>query len=116
PPGLAAPPSRTGPTPQFQPADPARHHWFTGDGMIHAFALGGGRAAYRNRWIRTEKFRAEADAGRPMEGGVDTGSANTNIVAHAGRLLALEEAHLPMELAPATLATIGPQDFAGGLH
>jgi carotenoid cleavage dioxygenase-like enzyme len=37
---------RNGPNPQF----PAGHHWFLGDGMIHAFTLRDGCAAYRNRW------------------------------------------------------------------
>ena len=32
---------RTGPNPQFQPLDP-NYHWFTGDGMVHAFRIGGG--------------------------------------------------------------------------
>ncbi len=43
------------------------------------------------------------------------GVANTNIVWHAGRLLALEEAHLPVELDRATLATRGGQNFGGAL-
>ena len=35
--------------------------------------------------------------------GKDSGVANTNIVWHAGRLLALEEAHKPFELDPDSL-------------
>jgi len=27
---------RNGPNPQFEPRDP-NHHWFAGDGMVHAF-------------------------------------------------------------------------------
>ncbi|MBV9813012.1 MAG: carotenoid oxygenase family protein, partial [Acetobacteraceae bacterium] len=46
---------RNGPNPQFPPADPGRHHWFLGDGMVHAFTLAQGRAFYRNRWVRTGK-------------------------------------------------------------
>ena len=46
----------------------------------------------------------------------NTGVANTNIVWHAGRLLALEEAHLPFEVDPATLATRGVQNFGGALE
>ena len=37
----------------------------------------------------------------------DGGVANTNIIFHAGRLLALEEAHLPTEIEPGTLNTRG---------
>jgi carotenoid cleavage dioxygenase len=118
---------RNGPNPQFMPLDPMQHHWFTGDGMLHAFTLQNGRASYRNRWVRTGKFEAEAVAGRPLTSGYssapgadgdfpDEGVANTNVIWHAGRLLALEEGHLPIELDPAALATRGVQRFAGNLQ
>ena len=118
---------RNGPDPQFPPPDPAQHHWFSGDGMVHAFTLSSGRASYRNRWVRTAKWRAEAAAGRSLLAGygpaprgdgagfADEGTANTNVIRHAGRLLALEEGHLPVELDPATLATRGVQRFGGAL-
>ena len=115
---------RNGPNPQFPVA---AQHWFTGDGMVHAFHLADGRASYRNAWVRTAKWEAERTAGHPLvlgytsrpgsEGAfADEGVANTNVVWHAGRLLALEEGHLPIEIDPATLATRGVQDFAGGLR
>src|SRR4051812_10027939 len=122
PPGLAGTLFRNGPNPQFAPPDPARHHWFLGDGMVHGFTLGGGRASWRNRWIRTDKFLAERAAGRALATGFtgargldipDTGLANTSLAWHAGRLLALEEAHLPWALDPGTLATRGVEDFGG---
>lgn len=117
---------RNGPNPQFAPRD-ANHHWFVGDGMIHAFRIADGRVSYRNRWVRTPKWRMEHDAhkalfgswGNPMTtdpsvAGKDSGGvANTNIVWHGGKLLALEEAHLPQALDPETLATQGAWDFAG---
>jgi carotenoid cleavage dioxygenase len=114
---------RNGPNPQFPEA---QSHWFMGDGMVHAFTLRDGRASYRNRWVRTDKWRAQNAAGGPLAGGFfprtpdgvavpNTGVANTNIVWHAGRLLALEEAHLPFELDPATLDTRGVQNFEGAL-
>src|ERR1700739_4715303 len=94
---------RNGPNPQF---DMPGAHWFVGDGMLHAFHLENGRASYRNRWVRAPKCVAERDAGRALFTGfggrratdvppdvtTDGGVANTNIVFHAGRLLALEEA------------------------
>jgi carotenoid cleavage dioxygenase-like enzyme len=116
---------RNGPNPQF---DSPGAHWFVGDGMLHAFHLENGRASYRNRWVRTPKWQAEHDAGRALFTGfgrklpdapssvTDGGVANTNIVFHAGKLLALEEAHLPTEIEPGTLKTRGYQDFGGGLH
>ena len=118
---------RNGPNPQFTPVDPLQHHWFVGDGMIHAFTLRNGRASYRNRWVRTDKWAAEHAAGRSLLQGfggptaadvgiANTGVANTNIVWHGGRLLALEEAHLPYELDPASLATRGVQNFDGALE
>ena len=117
---------RNGPNPQFPTLDPAQSHWFTGDGMVHAFTLRDGRAAYRNRWVRTDKFLAERAAGhalvpafggsRPESPVADTGNANTNIIWHANRLLALEEAHPPYELDPATLATRGVQHFDGTIQ
>jgi len=117
---------RTGPNPQFEPRD-ANHHWFAGDGMIHGFYLDGGRASYRNRYVRTPKWLLENEAGRSLFGtfgnpmtsdpavlGKDSGVANTNIVWHAGRLLALEEGHKPTEMDPRTLETRGYVEAYGG--
>jgi carotenoid cleavage dioxygenase len=116
---------RNGPNPQF---DSPGAHWFVGDGMLHAFHLDNGRASYRNRWVRTPKWQAEREADRALFGGfgrrlpdapidiTDGGVANTNIIFHAGRLLALEEGHLPTEIEPGTLATRGYCDFGGRLH
>jgi carotenoid cleavage dioxygenase-like enzyme len=115
---------RNGPNPQF---DVPGAHWFVGDGMLHAFHLENGRAAYRNRWVRTPKWLAEHDAGRALFGGfgrklpgapaslTDGGVANTNIIFHGGRLLALEEAHLPTEIEPGTLTTRGYCNYGGAI-
>jgi carotenoid cleavage dioxygenase-like enzyme len=118
---------RNGPNPQFAPRD-ANFHWFLGDGMVHAFHIENGRVSYRNRWVRTPKWQAENAAHRALVGSggnpmtsdpsiadTDTGVANTNIVWHGGRLLALEEAHLPFMLDPDMLAPKGYQDFAGAM-
>jgi carotenoid cleavage dioxygenase-like enzyme len=128
PPELAGTFYRNGPNPQYAPRD-EHHHWFAGDGMIHAFDIGAGRVSYRNRWVRTEKFRLERAAGRslfgtfgnPMTsdpsvaGKVIDGLANTNILWHGDRLLALEEAHLPVALDWRSLETLGPCSFDGKL-
>jgi carotenoid cleavage dioxygenase len=116
---------RNGPNPQF--GAPGAH-WFVGDGMLHAFHLENGRASYRNRWVRTPKWQAEHDAGRALFGGFgrklpdapasttqDGGGANTNIVFHAGRLLALEEGHPPTEIEAGTLNRIGYCDYGHGI-
>lgn len=125
PPGLCGTLYRNGPNPQFAPRDARLHHWFLGDGMVHAFHIADGRVAYRNRWVRTARWQAEHQAGRalfagfgaqgadPAAAGVDSGVANTSLVWHAGRLLALEEAHLPFALDPVTLESLGYHDFGG---
>ncbi|MCH6561392.1 MAG: carotenoid oxygenase family protein [Myxococcales bacterium] len=117
---------RNGPNPQFAPRMP--YHWFDGDGMIHAFHIEDGRVDYRNRWIRTERFQLERTAGESLFGGLvnltasdarvqglSGNAANTNIVWHAGRLLALWEAGPPHQLDPETLETLGVFDFDGRL-
>src|SRR5262245_36644326 len=59
---------RNGPNPQFAPR--GRYHWFDGDGMIHAFTIGDGKAHYRNRWVRTRRFTMEREAGEALFGGL----------------------------------------------
>ena len=98
---------KNGPTP----------HWFAGDGMIHGVRLRDGRAEwYRNRWVRT-KALAGADRMDALTGTMDltVGLANTHVIAHAGRIFALEEGSLPNELTP-DVDTLGPCDFDGALR
>src|SRR5689334_24474164 len=47
-----------------------RYHPFDGDGMLHAVRFGGGRAAYRNRMVRTAGLAAELEAGTPLWAGI----------------------------------------------
>jgi carotenoid cleavage dioxygenase len=116
---------RNGPNPQFAPR--GQFHFFGGDGMVHAFTLENGRATYRNRWVRTPRFELERKAGQALFGGfgdpsksdpsvagADFGVANTHIIYHAGKLLALEESHLPFELTR-SLDSIGYYTFGGVL-
>jgi carotenoid cleavage dioxygenase len=118
---------RNGPDPQYPPR--GSHHWFAGDGMIHMFRIEDGRVRYRNRWARTVKWRMERAAGRalfsafdpaasdPSVAGVaEDGLANTNVVWHGNRLLALEEGHAPFELDPLTLDSLGPWRFDDALE
>ena len=114
---------RNGPNPAYEPL--GRYHWFDGDGMIHAVTLREGRASYRNRYVESRGLIEERAAGRALHRGLlelevteaptfkNTG--NTNIVWHAGKLLALMEAALPTELAAGTLATLAEYDFGGRL-
>ncbi len=117
---------RNGPNPQFAPR--GDYHWFGGDGMIHGYYIEDGRVGYRNRWVRTVKWNTEREAGEslfsafnPLDNdervqGLETdGLANTNVVWHGGKLLALEEAHAPFEVDPITLESKGPWSFGGKL-
>ena len=90
-------------------------HWFMGDGMVHGVRLQDGRARwYRNRAVRTHRLAGapaiRSDGSRDLTAGL----ANTNVIRHAGRILALEESSLPYELTP-ELDTGGPFDFSGAL-
>ena len=134
---------RNGPNPQFPPRGGERYHWFDGDGMLHAISFEAGAARFRNRWVRTRRFELERKAGRALFGGlrsmsrtdpeawreleaqglssydrvklaVDAG--NTNVIWHAGRLLALLEVELPTEVDPRTLETLGRHGFGGRLR
>ena len=102
---------RNGPNPRQ-----ANAHWFTGDGMIHGVRIEGGRAAwYRNRWVRTDSFVSDfplynSDGTRNLRASV----ANTHVVNHAGRTLALVESSLPYEITN-DLETVGAYDFGGKL-
>ncbi len=93
-------------------------HPFVGDGMVHGIRLRDGQAEwYRNRYVQTP-FVADPD--KPvidMEASLTdmaSSKANTNIVGHAGQLLALEEGHFPYVL-DGDLDTVGPTDFNGVL-
>ena len=48
---------RNGPNPMFPPFGD-KHHWFLGEGMVHAIHVEDGKASYRNRWGRTEPYQA----------------------------------------------------------
>jgi carotenoid cleavage dioxygenase len=127
PPGLSGSLYRVGPNPQFAPRDDS-YHWFSGDGMVHAFHIGGGKVSYSNRWARTPKWQLEHEAGHalfgtfgnpatsdPIAHGQNGGTANTSMLWHGNRLFALEESHQPFELDAFTLASKGHQSFGGSV-
>jgi carotenoid cleavage dioxygenase len=91
-------------------------HWFVGDGMLHGVELRDGRASwYRNRWVRTKALEGAGDFVR-ADGTVDRtiGVANTHVIGHAGKILALVETSFPTEVTE-TLDTVGPYDYDGRL-
>jgi len=130
PPGLRGSFVRNGPNPLFEPT--GRYNVLDGDGMLHGVTIGNGAASYRNRWVRSRGLQAELALGQAIYPGLgnvmdfpersltgDAGPvknvANTHIVRHAGRLLALWEGGLPTEVAP-SLDTVGEHDFGGRLR
>ena len=98
------------------------HHWFDGDGMVQQFTLGDGQVSHRGRLVRTGKLRTEQQAGRfvlpalgtqidnsPAVSGPDAmNAANTSVLEHAGRVLALWEGGSAYGLDPKDLSTLGP--------
>ncbi len=102
--------------------------FLNGDGMIHQVRIENGRAHLKTRYVQTDKLKRERAAGRALFGAyrnpftddpsvanVDRGTANTSVMWHGGKLLALKEAARPMALDPDTLETIGHHDFDGAL-
>ncbi len=93
-------------------------HPFLGDGMIHGVRLRDGNAEwYRNRYVKTPFI---TDPDRPVINvdsslrEMDSSKANTHVVGHAGKILALEEGHFPYVL-DGDLNTVGPTDYDGEL-
>ncbi|MDY7016532.1 MAG: carotenoid oxygenase family protein, partial [Cyanobacteriota bacterium] len=99
-------------------------HPFDGDGMICAFSFRDGRVYFRNRFVRTQAFVEEQEAGEILYRGVFgtqkpggwlqnlfdlrlKNIANTNIIYWGEKLLALWEAAEPYRLNPYTLETEG---------
>jgi len=95
-----------------------------GDGMVQSFRFHDAGVHYQNRFVRTEKFRAEQAAGRfiypswstqaPggfwanfMGTGQLTGQAGITVFPWQGRLYAFDECALPYELDPDSLDTSG---------
>ena len=84
-------------------------HWFLGQGMLHGVRLEAGRARwYRNRYVRTPYFENPGIQRVSSEGKFDrvASAANTHVIAHAGKLLALEEGSFPW-VVDAELRTVG---------
>ncbi|MEO1137241.1 MAG: carotenoid oxygenase family protein [Pseudomonadota bacterium] len=115
---------RNGPNPKSPPQ--GMHHWFDGDGMLHGLWFENGKARYRNRYVRSEDFNANGSsqlsgifepshdvAGRSV---VYKDTANTDVIVHNGRLLALWYiSGQPVAVDIETLETIRTENFGGKL-
>ena len=89
--------------------------WFLGEGMIHGVEIQNGKAIwYRNRYIQTPLLKEDVMTREVMR--IPGNSlANTHVVGHAGKFLALQEMHAPYELTK-DLETVGSYDFDGKLE
>jgi carotenoid cleavage dioxygenase len=99
------------------------------DGMVAKLEIKGGRASYAIRYVRTERFVAEQEAGRalfghyrqpysddPAAAGIDRTVANTTPIWHGGRLYMTKEDGRGYEIDPHTLETVGRWDYGGRLR
>ncbi len=110
--------------PTFLPDDTL----LSGDGMISALRIAGGKASFDMRFVQTARHKAEVAAGKALFGryrnpytddpsvaGVDRTVANTTPVWHAGKLLMTKEDGRAYRIDPQTLETLGSHDFDGAL-
>lgn len=112
---------RNGPNPQFPPL--GSYHWFDGDGMLHSVKIAKGKAAYRNRYVQTLAFEKERAANMALwtgllsppqtdnPYGLGKNNANTSLVYHHHKLLALWEGGLPYQINHQSLETLGEYNF-----
>lgn len=116
---------RVHPDQQFPPMFDS-DQFFNGDGSISLFRFRNGKVDFKQRYAQTDKFKLERAAGRALFGayrnpltddpsvkGRIRGTANTNAIVHAGKLLALKEDSPALLMDPLTLETFGYTDWNG---
>lgn len=99
---------------------------FNGDGFVTSFRFKDGHADMKMRFVMTERLKAERAARRGLFGhyrnpftddpavkGVQRTVSNTNVVPHAGQLLAIKEDGPPYAMDPVTLETRRLWDWNG---
>ncbi|MGH3169823.1 MAG: carotenoid oxygenase family protein [Trebonia sp.] len=110
---------RNGPNPAEE-IDPDTYHLFMGDGMVHGVRVRDGKAEwYRNRWVRSQAMAmllGEQYHGKPTRAPLPNFGANTNVIGHAGRILAVVESGAASFEMSGDLDTVGACDFDGTLQ
>jgi all-trans-8'-apo-beta-carotenal 15,15'-oxygenase len=105
-------------------------HWLDGDGMVCALRFENDSVRFTNRFVRSAKFIAEEEAGRPIFRTFGTGfkddrlkrsialesPVNVSVYPYQNSVLAFGEQGLPWELDPVTLETRGEYNFSGSLN
>ncbi|KAJ0116668.1 hypothetical protein J7T55_009818 [Diaporthe amygdali] len=99
---------------------------FNGDGAVTAIRIANGHADFKQRYVQTDRYKAETAARRSLFGryrnpftdnesvkGVIRTASNTNITFWRGMLLATKEDGPPFAMDPVTLETLGRYDFEG---
>ena len=108
------------------------YHPFDGDGMMHVVGFRDGKAFYRNRFVRTEGFLAENEAGGPLWPGlaepVDLAkrehgwgarglmkdASSTDVIVHRGTALtSFYQCGDLYRLDPCSGDTLGKEDWGG---
>ncbi|HTV51777.1 MAG TPA: carotenoid oxygenase family protein, partial [Steroidobacteraceae bacterium] len=122
---------RVGPDPQY-PKPPQYEHDipFDGEGHLSMFRIKDRHVDFRNRYVRTQRWKAQHAARRSLFGmyrnpftddpsvkALSRGTANTQIFYHHGILMAMKEDSPPVKLNPLTLETVDDYyTFNGGLR
>lgn len=105
-------------------------HWLDGDGMVCALRFDGDGVRATSRYVRSEKFLTEEEAGRPVFRAFGTAfesdllkrrvalesPVNVSVYPYGDSLLAFGEQGLPYALDPASLETRGEFNFGGALN
>ena len=109
-----------------------RYHPFDGDGMLHMLSFRAGTADYRNRFVRTEGFEAEREAGGPLWAGIMErpsrslrdgwgartrlkDASSTDVVVHGGLAVTTHyQCGEAYRLDPRTLEQLGTESWGGG--
>lgn len=121
---------RTGPA-KFEIGGKSLAHWFDGFAMLHGFRIEAGAVTYSNQFLHSQSFSEAHGRGRLMRsefmsdpcrtlfGRVMalfdpklTDNGSVNVASISGRMLALTETPMPVEIDPITLASLGHSDSA----
>ncbi|KAH7201319.1 isoeugenol monooxygenase [Fusarium oxysporum] len=109
----------------YMPPDP-RNGFVEGDGNICAIRIHDGKASLKMKYVETERYLLERQAGRRLFGVyrnpytndpstryANDSTGNTNIIYWGGNVLALAERGLPWAIHPDTLETHRYDPYAG---